>query len=72
MATRMAPRYTECAASSGNKIKHYISEIIVDVKLCSISFGVVALPVRFCFLKDHLLGARGPLRQLSSVPFCFN
>jgi hypothetical protein len=36
-------KYTQ-PALNGSKIKHYISEMKVDIKLCTSSFSVVILP----------------------------
>jgi hypothetical protein len=36
---------TECLALSGNEIKHYISRLKANIKLCANSFSVVTLPV---------------------------
>jgi len=37
--------YTGCTDFYGNKIKHYVSEMKADIKLCISSFSVVTLPV---------------------------
>jgi hypothetical protein len=36
----------ECTALNGNEIKHYISKMKANIKLCTSSFSVVTLP--FC------------------------
>jgi len=33
--------YTECLTLNVNKIKHYISKMKPDIKLCAISFSVI-------------------------------
>jgi hypothetical protein len=38
-----------------NKMKHYISEMKADIKLCTSSFSVVTLPVTFLLSQDHHL-----------------
>jgi hypothetical protein len=56
---------------SSNKIKYYISEIKVDIKLCTSSFSVVTSPVFLCFVEVTSRHMHVMLAELSSVPFCF-
>jgi hypothetical protein len=51
---------TERSALNDIEIKHNVSEIKADIKLCRISFSVVTSSVSFPLYQDHLLGACAP------------
>jgi hypothetical protein len=60
----------QCTAVNDNKIKHYITEMEVYIKLCDISFSVVTfLFFFFTWRSSSPRRMRCSVRQLSSVPF---
>jgi hypothetical protein len=59
-----------CPALNGNKIKYHISEMKVDINLCTSSFTVITFLVFFFHLVTVIsLAHAHSIRQLSSIPF---